>query len=71
MTSERDDKGHGERDTKGQAPGAENAKEVFYYKDSGIQEKSGQVPIWLWAVFVALLIWGAYDMVTYWTPPPS
>jgi hypothetical protein len=43
--------------------------ELFYYKDSGIEERHGRVPPWLWAVAVALMVWGIYYLVAYWSPP--
>ncbi len=51
--------------------GEHSPQSVFLYKDSGIQERTGQVPPWLWAVFVILIIWGIYYLVAFWTPPPS
>lgn len=45
--------------------------ELFIYKDSGIQERHGHVPAWLWLVVVALIAWGIYYTVAYWTPPPA
>lgn len=54
------------------SPGDEHSPQsLFYYKDSGIQERAGRVPPWLWAVFVALVIWSIYYLVSFWTPPPS
>ena len=44
---------------------------LFLYKDSGIREKHGHVPLWLWAVVVALLIWGVYYTIVYWSAPQS
>ncbi|MGA9667207.1 MAG: hypothetical protein WBQ69_12290 [Gallionella sp.] len=44
---------------------------VYLYKDSGIQEKHGHIPLWLKAVVVILFIWGVYYLVAFWSPPPS
>lgn len=44
---------------------------VFIYKDAGIYEKHGYIPLWLLAVAVVLLIWGVYYLVVYWSPPPT
>lgn len=41
------------------------------YKDSGIREKHGYVPLWLWGVVIALVIWAVYYTVKYWSPPPG
>ncbi len=70
MNSEADQKrvpGEGQQG----AGGGHSPQSVFLYKDSGIQERTGQVPPWLWAVFVILMIWSIYYLVTFWTPPPS
>jgi len=58
-------------DNRNQPPEKQEEAEVFIYKDSGIREKHGYVPVWLWAVVIALIAWGAYYTVKYWTPPPS
>ncbi len=42
---------------------------VFYYRDSGILERHGKIPLWLVGVVVVLLVWGIYYLVAYWTPP--
>lgn len=61
-----------ERDTKGQAREGEHPHDpVFYYKDSGIREKPGHIPLWLLAVVIALLIWGTYYLIAFWSPPPA
>lgn len=41
----------------------------FYYENAGIRERYGTVPLWLWAVAVALVIWGVYYLMAYWSPP--
>ena len=42
---------------------------VYNYVSAGITEREGNVPLWLWIVFVVLLIWGVYYLVTYWNAP--
>lgn len=42
---------------------------VLLYKDSGILENRGSIPLWLIAVAVALAIWGVYYLVAFWSPP--
>ena len=41
----------------------------YHYRSAGIRERSGGVPLWLVMVAVALLIWGLYYGVTYWSAP--
>jgi len=47
----------------------EHQRSVFYYKDSGIRERHGRIPLWLVAVALALIIWSIYYVIAYWTPP--
>lgn len=47
------------------------ANSVHLYPDSGIRERQGNVPLWLWLVVLALSIWGIYYLVTFWNPPPG
>jgi hypothetical protein len=42
---------------------------VYSYGASGIEERHGRVPPWLWAVAAVLLAWGIYYLVVYWSPP--
>ncbi len=42
---------------------------VYMYASAGVTERKGTVPIWLWLVAIALLIWGIYYLVTYWNAP--
>lgn len=44
---------------------------VHVYPDSGIGERHGTVPWWLWAVVLALHVWGIYYLIAYWNPPPG
>jgi hypothetical protein len=62
------------RNPSGQKPGAVSPHSpgtVYLYKDSGIQENPGTIPLWLMGVVVALIIWGIYYLVAFWSPPPS
>jgi hypothetical protein len=45
--------------------------DIFLYKDSGIQENHGYIPIWLVLVAIALVVWAVYYTVAYWGPPPG
>ncbi len=42
---------------------------AYTYESAGITERRGEVPAWLWAVVVSLLVWGVYYLVTYWNAP--
>ncbi|HTN43229.1 MAG TPA: hypothetical protein VMN77_05460 [Nitrospiria bacterium] len=41
--------------------------EVYRYQDSGIAERHGKIPLWLTLVSIALLIWGVYYTIQYWS----
>lgn len=43
--------------------------EEFIYKDAGIRERHGYIPLWLWLVAAALVAWGIYYTVYFWSPP--
>ena len=49
---------------------AEKADVVYIYQDAGLTERHGYVPYWLKLVTVGLVIWGAYYLWAYWSPPP-
>jgi hypothetical protein len=51
------------------AKGPLRGQTVYNYESAGIAEREGNVPLWLWIVFVTLLIWGVYYLVTYWNAP--
>lgn len=36
---------------------------------SGIEEREGSVPMWLWVVVATLLMWGFYYLIAYWDSP--
>jgi|GEM_PF-2342433 len=52
-------------------PGATSPPEVYVYAVSGIAERKGRIPIWLWLTAVGLTIWGIYYLIVYWNPPPG
>ena len=39
--------------------------DLVEYRTAGIQERPGIIPVWLILVYVALLIWGIYYLVTF------
>lgn len=41
--------------------------QAYFYRDSGIQERHGNVPLWLKLVSIGLIIWGIYYTVRYWS----
>jgi len=48
----------------------ENGEDALHvYEAAGIRERTGHVPVWLWAVCVGLAVWGGYYIVRFWTPP--
>jgi hypothetical protein len=54
-----------------QTGGPQDAQDPAYrYQDSGIQERHGHVPLWLWVVVVLLTVWAVYYLIYYWSPPP-
>ena len=49
---------------------ARASKQIAYdYESAGIAERESAVPGWLWAVAAALLTWGFYYLVAYWSAP--
>ncbi|MBI3582172.1 MAG: hypothetical protein HY098_08910 [Nitrospinae bacterium] len=60
----------GKEEPRQEGEGTDKDRETFY-KDSGIREKHGYVPLWLWGVVIALVIWAVYYTVKYWSPPPG
>jgi hypothetical protein len=58
------DKGH-----RGTRPVRAQKHTVYRYESAGIAEREGSVPAWLWAVAAALLTWGFYYLVAYWSAP--
>jgi hypothetical protein len=39
---------------------------VYLYKEAGIRERHGSIPLWLTLVSIGLLAWGVYYMIRYW-----
>jgi hypothetical protein len=60
----------GKDEPRQEGEGKDDDQEVIY-KDSGIRERHGYVPLWLWGVVIALVIWAVYYTVKYWNPPPG
>ncbi|HXU93182.1 MAG TPA: hypothetical protein VFP33_05945 [Gallionella sp.] len=58
-----------DKDTSSEGRQSEERESVYSYGESGIEERHGRVPPWLWAVAVALLAWGIYYLMAYWSPP--
>lgn len=58
-----------EREKDGKREQGDERESVYYYGDSGIEERHGHVPLWLWAVAAALVVWGIYYLAAYWSPP--
>jgi hypothetical protein len=56
---------------RGTQPGRGRAQKqtLYHYESAGITEREGMVPAWLWAVAAALLTWGFYYLVAYWSAP--
>jgi hypothetical protein len=52
------------------APSSAPPPEVFVYRTSGIAERKGKVPIWLWMTALGLTIWGIYYLIVYWNAAP-
>jgi len=42
-------------------------EEEYLYKQSGIRERHGAVPLWLQLVVLALLVWSVYYLVRFWS----
>lgn len=49
--------------------GHDDPNHIEVYESSGIQERSGSVPLWLWIVYIALTIWGAFYLHDFWNTP--
>jgi hypothetical protein len=45
----------------------EGREDVYLYRDSGLQERHGTVPLWLKAVSIGLLVWSIYYTIRYWS----
>ncbi len=53
------------------AAGRPAPPDVYVYAVSGMAERKGRIPIWLWLVALGLTIWGIYYLIAYWNPPPG
>ncbi len=53
-------------DAENKKPEKEQENTTYEYKDAGIKERHGKVPLWLWVVAAVLLIWGIYYTIKYW-----
>jgi hypothetical protein len=42
-------------------------EELYLYKDAGIAERHGAVPLWLKLVCYGLILWGIYYTLRYWS----
>lgn len=42
---------------------------VYRYRDSGIVERHGRIPLWLAVVAVSLIVWGIYYTIRFWSAP--
>jgi hypothetical protein len=56
-------------DSTSPAPAADTAgePEIYRYEPSGIRERSGHIPTWLKLVIFALIVWGLYYGIRYWS----
>ncbi len=57
------------RSAGGEGGQCDEQESVYSYGVSGIQERRGHVPLWLWGVAVVLVFWGVYYLVANWSPP--
>ncbi|MHB8482975.1 MAG: hypothetical protein ACYDBV_09670 [Nitrospiria bacterium] len=39
----------------------------YLYKEAGITERQGKIPLWLKLVAIGLIVWGVYYTITYWS----
>lgn len=62
MKEEKEPAGYSEKIDSHLKPG-----EHYEYKDSGIVERVGTVPLWLRVVYAGLIIWGIYYIIRYWS----
>ena len=42
-------------------------EEPYIYKQAGIRERHGHIPIWLILVALGLIVWGVYYTIRYWS----
>lgn len=48
-------------------PESEEQEALYLYKDSGIMERHGTVPLWLMLVGIGLIAWTIYYIIRYWS----
>lgn len=58
-----------DKDTSSKTGQGEERESVYSYGESGIEERRGHVPLWLWGVAVVLVLWGVYYLIANWSPP--
>jgi hypothetical protein len=56
-------------DNSTQPASGQQGDSLYSYQSAGITEREGHVPVWLWIVTAALLVWGVYYLVSYWNAP--
>ncbi|WP_447598304.1 hypothetical protein [Nitrospira sp. Nam80] len=47
--------------------GTGDEPDIYRYEPSGIRERSGHIPTWLKLVIFALIVWGLYYGIRYWS----
>lgn len=47
--------------------GEASRREVYLYKDAGIEERHGAIPLWLQLVAYGLIVWAIYYTIRYWS----
>ncbi len=52
-----------------QPAGDTGGDSIHLYESSGVIEREGHVPMWLWIVVAVLVIWSIYYLVVYWNVP--
>ena len=45
----------------------ERSESPIRYEPSGIEERHGKIPTWLWVVYAVLLVWMVWYAVVYWS----
>jgi hypothetical protein len=40
--------------------------EIYLYKEAGLRERHGYIPLWLILVAIGLFLWGIYYMIQNW-----
>lgn len=42
-------------------------EEIYLYKDAGLIERHGAIPLWLKLVGIGLVVWTVYYTIRYWS----